>query len=320
MTMSKHRGLHHHSTPASCGRSRPTLTRPLRLPFAGALALAYLDTVNEFVQTSPTLHTERAHTLRNSFGDDEIIQTNAGITVSKVTDMRKGATRILKSADSTRADAKIRLRAEVDIMCVLDARCKGVGPELVSVGIDASGCTTHLVMEYLERATELFQYLNRLGESEFVDFGTAVFILAKVVYFLCVMYDAGLVHGDIKAENIMVQFEKGVPVAAVLIDFGESQCIDTATIASAFDSAAESDVQRVGHVLFTLLTKRMLQPQQWCTGDVFEKCIEHSGRFSEPEIALVRKILQIGQHSPTHLSMRDIQKLLEAHSIRRRRE
>jgi serine/threonine protein kinase len=304
------------TTPPPTNRNRPTLVQ-LLLPVVSH-ALTFSDTANEFAQTSPTLHTELAHTLRSSFGDGEILQTHAGVTVSKVTDAH-GTIRILKSADPMRADAKRRLRAEVGIMCELHERCKGVGPGLVSVGIDDSGCTTHLVMKYLERTTELFQYLNRLGESDFVDFGTAVFILANVVDTLCLMRAEGFVHGDIKAENIMVRFDetKGVPVAAVLIDFGSSQCIDTATTAAAFDSAAASDVRRLGHVLFALLTKRMLQPHQWCPIDVFETCIEQAGRFSEPEIALVRKILQIGQPSPKHLSMRDIQELLEPHSVRR---
>jgi serine/threonine protein kinase len=304
------------SNPLPTGRRRPTLCG--QPPCVNALTFS--DTATEFAQTSPTLHTEAAHTLRNAFSDGEILQTHEGVTVRKVTDVY-GTTRILKSADPIRADAKRRLRAEVDVMCELHKRCRGVGPGLVSVGIDAVGCATHLVMEYLDRTTELYQYLNSLEERAVVDFGTAVFILTKVVDTLCVMHAAGVVHGDIKAENIMVHFENGVPVDVVLIDFGSSRCTDTATAAPAPDSAAASDVRMVGRLLFTLLTKRLLR----APGTDFANCIQHTGRFSEPEIALVRKILQIGnppqtpQTPQTHerLSMREIQELLEPYSIRR---
>jgi serine/threonine-protein kinase len=123
----------------------------------------------------------------------------------------------------------------------------------------------YLVMEYLEGET-----LGTLADRVTLDLGTIVAIIAQVAAALAALHDAGVIHCDVKHDNVLVLDEqRGAWPRVKVIDFGVSRLADdppppTSTIAGtpwcmapeqwAGEPTAASDVYALGCMLYDLTT------------------------------------------------------------------
>lgn len=71
-----------------------------------------------------------------------------------------------------------------------------------------------LVLERPERSEDLFDYITRRGA---LDDAEARPVFRRIVETLCLVRDAGVVHRDVKDENVIIDLDSG---DVSLIDFG----------------------------------------------------------------------------------------------------
>ena len=90
-----------------------------------------------------------------------------------------------------------------------------------------------IVMEKLENDLDLFEYIDKMGPlSETVARG----IFKKIVEVVINIKDAGVVHRDLKDENILLDMKTG---QIKLIDFGAGHFYDEYTIYSEYQGTKE---------------------------------------------------------------------------------
>ncbi len=101
--------------------------------------------------------------------------------------------------------------------------------------------TPYLVMEYLE-GESLKEHIQRLGR---VPMGEAVNIMVQVLEALHAAHKAGIVHRDIKPDNLFLVSREGKPPMVKLLDFGISKFNPTG------DGGEDHSLTRTGTVLGT---------------------------------------------------------------------
>jgi serine/threonine-protein kinase len=136
-------------------------------------------------------------------------------------------------------------------------RCLGVGTE--------EG-RTYLVLELLQGET-LGQYLEREGR---LPLDLALRLFGDAARGLAALHDAGLVHRDVKPDNLFLEGPLGAPTRLRVIDFGLSRMQEAGDAEEAFVAGtleyiapeqavcdpvdARADVYSLGVVLFRALT------------------------------------------------------------------
>ena len=160
-------------------------------------------------------------------------------------------------ADTETGDFVDRFRREAKTVARL------VHPGLVQVfdqGVD--GGTTYLVMEYVD-GTNLRQVLV---DRRTLPLGEALSIVEQVLEALAAAHRAGLVHRDVKPENVLIATDGRIKLA----DFGLARAVSEAStgsstvmgtaaylapeLISAGTADARTDVYAVGVLLYEMLT------------------------------------------------------------------
>ncbi|MEM1347089.1 MAG: protein kinase [Myxococcota bacterium] len=86
----------------------------------------------------------------------------------------------------------------------------------------------YLVMEFLDEGLTLAdEFRRRLEERIPLDRGFVKHVLVQVLHALNAAHNAGIVHRDIKPDNIMLQQKTGHPYFAKLLDFGIAKSLAT---------------------------------------------------------------------------------------------
>ncbi|HZR12695.1 MAG TPA: protein kinase [Acidimicrobiia bacterium] len=145
-------------------------------------------------------------------------------------------------------------------------------PHVVTVrDLVVEGNTLAIVMEYLPRA-DLRTFLRDNGGV--LAPATAVALTGQVLDALDAVHAAGVVHRDVKPENVLVDVDADGSPVAKLSDFGVSRLLEGATLTrltgvigtprymapelgTGADPSAAADLYAVGIVLYELLTGRV---------------------------------------------------------------
>ena len=170
------------------------------------------------------------------------------------------AVKILKSELAENAEFRRRFRDESLAVAALSHG------NIVSVyDVSSSGGVEYIVMELIDGIT-LKQYMERRGQ---MDWREALHFITQIMHGLSHAHSRGIIHRDIKPQNIMVLRDGSVKVA----DFGIACLANTANTltqealgsvhyispeqARGDRTDARSDVYSAGVVLYEMLTGRL---------------------------------------------------------------
>lgn len=263
----------------------------------------------------PVLPPASRRRASNRFGDFEVqvpLARGGTAGVYLATHARTGERVALKVLDAHLAaypEVVLRLQAERTLAA------SAAHPGLLEIR-DARMSTDHvpyLVMEYLDGQT-----LGAIAARDRLPVATTIAICAQVAAALAALHEAGVVHCDVKHDNVFVLDETVAGRPRVkLIDFGVSRRVsdaasDDATIAGTpWCMAPEqwrgrplpaSDVYALGCLLYDLTTGRAP-----FDGSLPELMLAHLEQrparpswFADLPIALERLILRALAKEPTH--------------------
>ena len=170
------------------------------------------------------------------------------------------AVKILRDEMAEDAELKNRFQAEAHAVAMLSQ------PNIVSVyDVGHSGDTEYIVMELVDGIT-LKQYMERRGK---MDWREALHFITQIMRALSHAHSRGIIHRDIKPQNIMVLRDGSVKVA----DFGiaclanQGQTLTQEALGSVHYISPEqargdridarSDIYSAGVVLYEMLTGRL---------------------------------------------------------------
>ena len=170
------------------------------------------------------------------------------------------AVKILKSDLAQDADFRRRFNAESQAVALLSH------PNIVSVyDVSKAGDTEYIVMELIDGIT-LKQYMERRG---LLNWRESLHFITQIMRALSHAHSRGIVHRDIKPQNIMVLRDGSVRVT----DFGiaclenSAQTLTQEALGSVHyispeqargeRSGARSDIYSAGVVLYEMLTGRL---------------------------------------------------------------
>ena len=169
------------------------------------------------------------------------------------------AVKVLKSDLAEDADFRRRFRDESQAVAMLSH------PNIVSVYDVSRGETEYIVMELIDGIT-LKQYMEKRGQ---LNWREALHFITQIMKALSHAHSRGIIHRDIKPQNIMVQPDGNVKV----MDFGiaraknsvndkTSAVLGTAHYISPEQARgdridARSDIYSAGVVLYEMLTGRL---------------------------------------------------------------
>ncbi|MGM9661574.1 MAG: Stk1 family PASTA domain-containing Ser/Thr kinase [Oscillospiraceae bacterium] len=173
---------------------------------------------------------------------------------------RMVAVKILRSELTEDADFRRRFRDESQAVAMLSH------PNIVSVyDVSRGGDTEYIVMELIDGIT-LKQYMEKRGQLKWVE---ALHFITQIMRGLSHAHSRGIVHRDIKPQNIMVLRDGSVKIA----DFGIACLSNSANTLTqeALGSVhyispeqargervtARSDIYSAGVVLYEMLTSRL---------------------------------------------------------------
>ena len=188
-----------------------------------------------------------------------------------------GATWLAEDASGRRVAIKALREPPGD---ELRALCRVVHPAVVTVLGGGGEPFPHLVMEYV-RGKTLAAYL-RSGEA---PVETAIGITARLADALDAMHRAGVVHGDLKPENVMVESMKAQRLK--IIDFGLSGHALGGTLNYAApermrggSNSPEADVYSVGLILWQMLHGQL----PWADKGLSSALLKRQNAVPEPDV------------------------------------
>ncbi len=201
--------------------------------------------------------------LDNRYELLEIIGTGGMAMVYKGQDRRLNrsvAVKILKSELAEDAEFRRRFRDESQAVAMLSH------PNIVSVYDVSRGETEYIVMELIDGIT-LKQYMERRGK---LNWRESLHFITQIMRGLSHAHSRGIIHRDIKPQNVMILRDGSVKIA----DFGiarlESAAQQTMTQqalgsvhyispeqAKGDRTDARSDIYSAGVVLYEMLTNRL---------------------------------------------------------------
>ncbi len=201
--------------------------------------------------------------LDNRYELLEVIGTGGMAMVYKGQDRRLNrsvAVKILKSELAEDAEFRRRFRDESQAVAMLSH------PNIVSVYDVSRGETEYIVMELIDGIT-LKQYMERRGK---LNWRESLHFITQIMRGLSHAHSRGIIHRDIKPQNVMILRDGSVKIA----DFGiarlESAAQQTMTQqalgsvhyispeqAKGDRTDARSDIYSAGVVLYEMLTSRL---------------------------------------------------------------
>lgn len=138
---------------------------------------------------------------------------------------RRAAVKLMHRLVCADADARARMRREAQILSSL------AHPHIVKLqdyGHTPEGIP-YLVLDYLEGDT-LAAVLAQIGK---LPPGRAVDIAQQIAEALVFLHERGVLHRDLKAENVMLQLRDGQPDHVTLVDFGVAKVLDAPALTRA---------------------------------------------------------------------------------------
>jgi serine/threonine protein kinase len=169
------------------------------------------------------------------------------------------AVKVLKSDLAEDADFRRRFRDESQAVAMLSH------PNIVSVYDVSRGETEYIVMELIDGIT-LKQYMEKRGQ---LNWREALHFITQIMKALSHAHSRGIIHRDIKPQNIMVLRDGSVKVA----DFGIACLANSANTltqealgsvhyispeqASGAFTDARSDIYSLGVMMFEMLTGKL---------------------------------------------------------------
>jgi serine/threonine protein kinase, bacterial len=211
---------------------------------------------------SPQVAGSRARVLDGRYELREVIAVGGAGTVWRATDRRTGepvAVKVLNSEAARQPDVVAAFRYEAELLAGLDH------PGVVRArGFVATGDDLALVMD-LVPGTDLRALLRRDGP---LAPAAAADVLGQVCAALAAVHAAGIVHGDVKPNNILVPPDRGSDRVR-LVDFGVAHRIQNPTeathatpeyvapeVVDGGSATTASDVYGLGLVLYEALVGR----------------------------------------------------------------
>jgi eukaryotic-like serine/threonine-protein kinase len=202
------------------------------------------------------------------FGDYQVVSPLAsggmgGVYLARhVTSGQEVALKVLDPLFANHGEVIARLYSEVAIA----ARATHPGLVAIHAASKSSDGIPYLVMEYLDGVT----LAKMLGDGP-MDISELVGLGAQIAAALSALHEAGIVHCDVKPENILVLADRawGTLPQVKVIDFGVSRMVDEAPAEDVAISGTPvymapeqwkgrpqpaSDVYSLGCVLYELLT------------------------------------------------------------------
>ncbi len=171
---------------------------------------------------------------------------------------RTVAVKVLRPEYLTNEEFVRRFRNESRVIAVLDH------PNIVKIyDVNFTGEDQYIVMEYIDGVT-LNQYIHHQGHLRWKD---AVHFLTQILQALQHAHDHGVIHRDIKSQNIMLQRDGSIKVmdfgiarfAREDIRSGQNKAIGSVHYISpeqacGEESDAKSDIYSVGVLLYEMLS------------------------------------------------------------------
>ncbi len=164
-------------------------------------------------------------------------------------------------------EAREQISLEIDLMRILSEEPNTNIIKIFDVFEDTQKIL--IVMEYIE-AGHMYSWIK---ENQMANEGTIKVFFAKICQSIQFLHNRGIVHRDIKLENILLQPTAPFGILEPkLIDFGLSAVVTTdewllencgslafcsPEIVSNHPHSLSTDVWSLGIVLYTMLTKRM---------------------------------------------------------------
>ena len=200
-------------------------------------------------------------TLENRYQLKKLIGSGGMANVFEAEDLEENrivAVKLLKKEYLTNEEFVRRFRNESRVISVLDH------PNIVKVyDVNFTGEDQYIVMEYIDGVT-LNQYIHHQGQLRWKD---AVHFLRQILQALQHAHDNGVVHRDIKSQNIMLLRDGTIKVmdfgiarfAREDIRSGRNKAIDSVHYISpeqacGEESDAKSDIYSVGVLLYEMLS------------------------------------------------------------------
>jgi serine/threonine protein kinase len=181
---------------------------------------------------------------------------------------KQRALKIMRSALVTNELLRQRFAQEAKLGALVDS---DHAVEVVAAGVDPSSGIPWLAMELLKGET----LAERIGRGGPLGVAEVAEVIAQLCHALSAAHAAGIVHRDLKLENVFlaVPRREGAPFVVKILDFGiaklvaESQTSTTAAIGTPLWMAPEqsepggaiqpaTDVWALGLIVFFLLTGR----------------------------------------------------------------
>lgn len=186
---------------------------------------------------------------------------------------------------STRDDINAEIAALNSISDINECKIKGSQNRSVLCLVETF---THdnlyvLVTNYLENVVTLRDYITTFKKRYFIDTDNISFIMTKLLNQLEILHDHNIIHGDIKPENIVVQFDDSDKLLKnvkniMFIDFGNSCNSEKCNIGGTITYMAPELLPLVGSKI--LLSKEdSKKTDVWSLGIVFYEILNHSYPF-----------------------------------------
>lgn len=201
-------------------------------------------------------------TLEERYQLKKLIGSGGMANVFEAVDLQENnrivAVKLLKQEYLTNEEFVRRFRNESRVIAVLDH------PNIVKIyDVNFTGADQYIVMEYIDGVT-LNQYIHHQGHLGWKD---SVHFLRQILLALQHAHDHGVIHRDIKAQNIMLQRDGSIKVmdfgiarfAREDIRSGQNKAIGSVHYISpeqacGEESDAKSDIYSLGVLLYEMLS------------------------------------------------------------------
>lgn len=201
-------------------------------------------------------------TLEGRYQLKKLIGSGGMANVFEAADLQEDgktvAVKLLKQEYLTNEEFVRRFRNESRVIAVLDH------PNIVKIyDVNFTGADQYIVMEYINGVT-LNQYIHHQGHLRWKD---AVHFLRQILLALQHAHDHGVIHRDIKSQNIMLQRDGSIKVmdfgiarfAREDIRSGQNKAIGSVHYISpeqacGEESDAKSDIYSLGVLLYEMLS------------------------------------------------------------------